>query len=262
QTAIFPRALFQDFLAGGDPLHADAARQFFQLAFVDLALEVEQVTDQAARRADDDWAGDERAGRGVAGDDRANDTTGDEQQFGLAGSARRPLVSVFAQHAHFAEDLARLAHAEAGLLFTVRSKYPDRAGLDDEQTLGDLACSAHGVTERQQPRLRALGQALDLSARQRRKQVDGREELGERLGFLRFHWAAVLALAGFDDVVLCPGPQPLLAQQPPDLGGGIVVEPGRMLCVHPEDLENGPIPRCEGSQQIAGGGVEYLRLDV
>ena len=54
QAAIFPRALFQDFLAGADPLHSDASRQFLQLAFVDLALEVEQMTDQAARRADRD----------------------------------------------------------------------------------------------------------------------------------------------------------------------------------------------------------------
>ena len=49
QPAIFPRALFQDLLAGGDPLHADASRHFLQLAFVDFALEVEQVADQAAR---------------------------------------------------------------------------------------------------------------------------------------------------------------------------------------------------------------------
>src|ERR1700730_8522208 len=70
------------------------------------------------------------------------------------------------------------------------------------------------------------------------------------------------ALVGLDDVFRGPGPQPLLAQQPPHLGGGVVVEAGRMLCVHPEDLESRPIPRCERSQQVAGGGVEYFRLDV
>src|SRR6266850_504781 len=46
------------------------------------------------------------------------------------------------------------------------------------------------------------------------------------------------ALVGLDDVFRGPGPEPLLAQQSPHFGGGVLVEVGRMLGIHPEDLEN------------------------
>ena len=122
QSAILTRTLLKYFLAGTDTLYAYAARQFFKLAGIDLLIEVEQMTDKAARGADDNAACDERTGFRIALEERANDLPGYEQQFGLAGRARRPFMSVLAQHGHFAKNIARLANAQTALLVSVGGK--------------------------------------------------------------------------------------------------------------------------------------------
>jgi hypothetical protein len=50
QAAVVARTLLQDFLAGADALDADAAHEFFELGFADLAAQVEQARHQAAGR--------------------------------------------------------------------------------------------------------------------------------------------------------------------------------------------------------------------
>ena len=57
---------------------------------------------------------------------------------------------------------------------------------------------------------------------------------------------------------LGPGPQPVLAQQLPHLGGGVVVELGWMLRVHPEDLERRAVRRHKGPEQLARSIVAGL----
>src|SRR5262249_23756901 len=52
-------------------------------------------------------------------------------------------------------------------------------------------------------------------------------------------WATIRRLGGLDDVFSSPGPQPVLAQQPPHLRGGVLIEARRMLGIHTEDLVHG-----------------------
>src|SRR5262245_94691 len=71
-----------------------------------------------------------------------------------------------------------------------------------------------------------------------------------------------LGLARRDDVFLRPRREPFLAEQAPYLGRGVLVQHGGLLRVHREDLVERPVGRRKRSEQVAGGRVEHLGLDV
>src|SRR5215831_924625 len=67
-------------------------------------------------------------------------------------------------------------------------------------------------------------------------------------------------LARRDDVFLRPGGEPLLADEAPYFGRGLLVQRRRMLRVHREDFKEGSVGRGKRPEQIVDDRVEHLGL--
>ncbi len=186
QPAVLLGTLLQDFLAGAHALHTHAAREGFQLALVDLALEVEQVADQAARRADGDPVGDERTRRRDC-----SVTTGPMTSRGMNNSSVLPEER--ADHSCLYSRRMAISPRTSPALRRPRlvSFSPSEANtrIEPDLTMNKpLATSpaVHTVSPNASSRDCALfAKALDGRARQRRQQVNGSQEFDARLDLLR-----------------------------------------------------------------------------
>ena len=181
ETAVLAGVLLQDDPPGPHPLDANAAYEVLDLALLDLAAQIEQAGDEAARGADGHEGGDEGAGRLVAHQHRRQGRSGDEDQLGLGRGPRRGLVAGLLQGCDLGKDLAHLAHPHADLLALLLGEDAHGARFDDEQPLPPIARVEDRIPEVEGAGLGLPGQLFQLLASEGREELHRRQEIHQAL---------------------------------------------------------------------------------
>ena len=182
EPAVLKAILLQDGIPGRHLFDADAVDQLDEFVLIDLAAQLEQLTDETTGGIDAGLTGQQTADHRMTGQYRGDDIAGNEHQLGLAGSARGEFEAVVAQRGGFGQQLAGTTDPDTDVLAAFRGQQAHHAGFDDIQTQSRFPGRENRIAEVVGLDFSPRGQVFQVAAADGSQQFDAGQGFEQNFG--------------------------------------------------------------------------------